>query len=430
MRTVMVLCLVAFLASVCDAQWVQTSLNSGRVSSFAVSGTNLFAGTDGGVFLSTNNGTNWMAVNSGLPYPYVSALGVSPNGAGGTNLFAGIGDGDCGIGVFRSTNNGTNWTPANSGLTDASVHCFAVSGMNLFAGAVMQEACGVGGVFLSTNNGASWTIVNSGLLNPYVLSLAISGPNLFAGTYGGGIFLSTNNGTSWTAINSDLTASLVHSLAVIPNGTVGTNLFAGTMDSWITGGVYLSTNNGTNWTPLNPSLWYNMVSVLAVSGTNLFVAMGNDEGDHSVFLSTNNGTNWTAVNTGLPPNTNVSSLAVNGEYLFAGTDSSGVWRRPLSEMVSVDENKVSMPDHFSLEQNYPNPFNPSTTITYSLPHTSSVALKVYDVLGREVVTPVNGVEEPGYKSVRFDATNLASGVYFYRLQAGSFVEAKKFILLK
>ena len=85
---------------------------------------------------------------------------------------------------------------------------------------------------------------------------------------------------------------------------------------------------------------------------------------------------------------------------------------------------------FTLKQNYPNPFNPSTTISYNLRTQSFVTLKVYDLLGREVTTLVNNVEEPGFKSVNFNATNLTSGVYYYCLQAGNYSEIKKLVLLK
>jgi hypothetical protein len=89
-----------------------------------------------------------------------------------------------------------------------------------------------------------------------------------------------------------------------------------------------------------------------------------------------------------------------------------------------------LPEMFTLRQNYPNPFNPSTTISYRLPMQSNVTLKVFDVLGREVATLVNSVEQPGYKSVNFYANNLVSGVYYYRLQAGNFIETKKLVLLR
>jgi hypothetical protein len=94
------------------------------------------------------------------------------------------------------------------------------------------------------------------------------------------------------------------------------------------------------------------------------------------------------------------------------------------------EGVSEMPVEFNLDVNYPNPFNPSTTIAYQLPRQSHVTLKVYDVLGREVATLVNGIEEPGNKTVSFNAGNLPSGVYYYRLQAGNYIETKKLVLLK
>jgi Subtilase family/SdrD B-like domain/Secretion system C-terminal sorting domain len=90
----------------------------------------------------------------------------------------------------------------------------------------------------------------------------------------------------------------------------------------------------------------------------------------------------------------------------------------------------AMPLSYGLDQNYPNPFNPNTIIGYRLPAQSHVTLKIFDVLGREVATLVNGIEEPGYKSVNYDAHILPSGVYFYRLRSGTFDETKKLILLR
>jgi hypothetical protein len=83
-----------------------------------------------------------------------------------------------------------------------------------------------------------------------------------------------------------------------------------------------------------------------------------------------------------------------------------------------------------LDQNYPNPFNPTTTIGYALPWRSRVTLSVYTALGQIVTTIVNGEEQAGYHEVRFDGIGLASGVYFYRLQAGSFVKTMKALILR
>jgi hypothetical protein len=89
-----------------------------------------------------------------------------------------------------------------------------------------------------------------------------------------------------------------------------------------------------------------------------------------------------------------------------------------------------LPADFSLSQNYPNPFNPSTTIAYALPQPSRVALKVYNVLGKEIRTLVDGKQPAGRHRVQLDGNGLPSGMYFYRIQAGDFVQTKKFTLLK
>lgn len=99
--------------------------------------------------------------------------------------------------------------------------------------------------------------------------------------------------------------------------------------------------------------------------------------------------------------------------------------------------QYSLPTEYKLEQNYPNPFNPITKIRYSIPSTPlslgeglGVRLIVYDILGNEVTTLVNEQKEPGYYEVEFNASNYASGVYIYRLQAGSFVSTKKMLMIK
>jgi hypothetical protein len=95
-----------------------------------------------------------------------------------------------------------------------------------------------------------------------------------------------------------------------------------------------------------------------------------------------------------------------------------------------DHNSDEKPQAYALLQNYPNPFNPITTISYLLPTQSHVTLKVFDLLGREVATLVDDYKEAGYYEASFDASSLSGGVYYYRLQAGTFTETKKLLLMK
>jgi hypothetical protein len=104
-----------------------------------------------------------------------------------------------------------------------------------------------------------------------------------------------------------------------------------------------------------------------------------------------------------------------------------------SANVNLGPNSVGDPgfvNKFDLEQNYPNPFNPSTKIKFSIPERTEVSLKVYNVLGKEVATILNTVQDAGSHEINFDASNLASGLYIYTINAGKFSQSKKMMLLK
>lgn len=125
--------------------------------------------------------------------------------------------------------------------------------------------------------------------------------------------------------------------------------------------------------------------------------------------------------------------------VISGTDTVSIFRKVIvtyANPTSMNENPVS-PDRFFLYQNSPNPFNPSTTLSFVIGHSSFVSLKVYDVLGNEIATLVNEEKRPGTYEVEFNAIshsgevrNLPSGIYFYKLKAGNFVDSKKMILLR
>jgi len=147
----------------------------------------------------------------------------------------------------------------------------------------------------------------------------------------------------------------------------------------------------------------------------------------AIWVSFDNGTTWKQKFLGI---TGIISIAVNDKYLFFATKDE-LWKAPLENLLT-DVEEQNIPIQFSLSQNYPNPFNPETTINYQLPTSGFVALKVYDLLGREVATLVNEYKNAGSYNSQFSIRNyqLASGVYFYRLQSGNFSQTKKFVLLK
>ncbi|MFW6347114.1 MAG: T9SS type A sorting domain-containing protein, partial [Cyclonatronaceae bacterium] len=102
----------------------------------------------------------------------------------------------------------------------------------------------------------------------------------------------------------------------------------------------------------------------------------------------------------------------------------------LGTPVNIDDEPLNLPTQVQLRQNYPNPFNPSTTITFGLPETGEVRLEVFNINGQRVASLINGRMSSGYHNVRFDAANLASGVYLYRLEAAGQVRTEKMTLIK
>lgn len=118
----------------------------------------------------------------------------------------------------------------------------------------------------------------------------------------------------------------------------------------------------------------------------------------------------------------------SGCSLGANKVSIGIATSP-NPITGIAELRHGVPSMYALEQNYPNPFNPSTTIRYGLPVRAQVVLTVFNILGQLVATLVQGEEDAGYHEVRFEATGLSSGVYFYQLKAGEFVQTKKLLLI-
>jgi hypothetical protein len=193
--------------------------------------------------------------------------------------------------------------------------------------------------------------------------------------------------------------------------------------------IVRSTDNGVNFFDVTGNL-PNLVNVRCI-----LVDPTNDNdwyvgSDLGVWVSYDGGTNWIPFSNQLPAASYVMDLEFDpySSKIVAGTYGRGVF---ISDrfVLSVDDER-SLPSEFVLSNNYPNPFNPKTTIKYSVPNLSFVTIKVFDVLGKEVASLVNDEKSVGSYEVEFNAGNLSSGIYLYRLQAGSFVETKKMVLMK
>lgn len=375
-----------------SSQWVHipNGMGSRNIYTMAAQGNNIFAGASmGGVYLSTNNGSNWNQTS--LTAPIIHSVF-----ADGNYIFAGTAQ----TGVYSSTNNGANWiqTPLNN----KTIYSFTKKNNILFAGSDSN------GVYKSTNNGGNWN--SSGLPGVTIYSLTQNGSLIIAGTANFGMYVSTDDGSSWIP-------APVFDLAVFDFAADSNVVYAGT-----SAGVYRSTNFGFTWSQY--ALEEELVSALAISGDNIFA--GTFSG--GVYVSNNSGANWIQRNEGLTQMT-ASSFCIINNYLFTGTQNS-VFRRPLGELIGITQLSSIVPQNYSLSQNYPNPFNPVTNIKFQLPKKGFARLTILDMLGREIETLVNEDLRAGTYNARWNAAKYASGVYFYRLESGEYSEVKKMIMIK
>lgn len=392
----------AYQSSNGGSTWSQVNagLLSAEVRAFATSGSRLFAGTFGfGVQITTDNGSTWLPYSDGLSYPLVTGLGVHRD-----SIYAGTL-----AGIFRSSAISPSWTNVTPGFDAYGSQTF------LFAGSTIL-APSFNGIVRSTNDGATWQRIDSiHISNSYYQAWALIdiGSALIAGYNQRGIRISTDNGASWNYSNEGIGSITVNALTQI-----GQNVVLGTTGI----GVFFSSNGGANWTQSN----------LTTSQVNTFFVTGNivlSGGSSGVFRSTDQGLNWTSVSEGLP--SGVRSLSASGEYLFAGMQNSSVWRRPLSEITSVHNPTLDEAlQSFALFQNYPNPFNSETVIGYRIPQAGVTRLRIYDLIGRLIGTLVDQHQTAGDYRVNFDARNLPSGAYFYRLQSGANTATKVLLLTK
>jgi hypothetical protein len=187
--------------------------------------------------------------------------------------------------------------------------------------------------------------------------------------------------------------------------------------------TYRSTDEGDTW-KLVDTTGYNIDAIYGAANGTLYAGKG------EVYRSTNDGITWTKFGTGLPTNETmqIEALIERKGVLYVGDRVWGLYS--ISTTPTGIRNEQQNDFSFRLNQNYPNPFNPSTTINYSLQRAGNVKLTIYNSLGSKVATLVNEYKSLGSYSVQFNGSNLASGIYLYRLESGNYSATKKFIMLK
>ncbi|MGA8264581.1 MAG: T9SS type A sorting domain-containing protein [Ignavibacteriaceae bacterium] len=307
----------------------------------------------------------------------VWSLGVSADTLGDTTIFAGAWSG-----VYSSTDRGENWKVTGLSTTAMPVHSIIIYKNFIFAASLSD------GTFISQDNGLTWINIIIKNVDPFLpeMSAPIYSITAFAGPYFNYLIAGSIGG--------------IYYMDYLPSSFEGDIALA----KWDRPVLCFANRNDTLFTVQYGyffKLFYRFITGLTHESLNIPFF-----GYKAVY-----------------------SLALNNGYIFAGTDN-GIWRLSYPVAITGVESSREAPAGFELEQNYPNPFNPTTTISYQLQTVSNVKLIVYDVLGRPVATMVNERQTAGRHLAKFDAGGLPSGVYFYRLQAGSLVRTKKMILLQ
>lgn len=447
-----------------------------RIRGLALQGTTLIAATAigaGGAFISADTGKTWQPVNSLADSIFSAVL------SNGKNIYLSSNFG----GVYYSTDDGNSWLQANlGGITNARILGFSTRGSTIFAATT-------DGIIRSADHGRTWSL--SAGYHQYVNSIGANDSVVLAGIYPG-IWRSSDDGVTWSIVDTNFTYGSCNSILYhdstfyaargfnveysrdggltwhvwkMPQGVDETVFDVEVIDSSIfvatgTMGVFRSSNYGASWThcgsAINDECLTSIDSILFLGTTN-GAFRSTDQGNHwlsaglvsktiytlvpyknylfagtdsGIYVSPDYGDSWVYDGSGL--NGFVQSILVFDSTVYVGNAFDGVWAQSVNDIIQtgIRDNQGGVPLRFSLEQNYPNPFNPSTTIRYQLPANNRVTLKIYDILGREVRTLVDGREAAGTHSVTFDAADLPSGVYFYRIEAGSYQKTKKLVLLK
>jgi len=317
--------------------------------------------------------------------------------------------------IYKTTNGGTNWTQVYT-IAGGFINTIKMtSATNGFAfGDVLS---GNWLMLKTTDGGTTWTSLATvaGTGDGRNNCLQILGNDIWFGTGQNTVWHSTNLGINWTSatvtgITGQITGIQFNSALV---GIVG----GATMSK--------TTDGGATWTLLAAS-GTGTISGIEGSGNDYWYVRGT-----TIYRSTNLGTSWTLSHTHTAAQNDIS-LATDGAGCMTGWSggTTGTIAKMTGVPVGINDPTSEIPSAYSLMQNYPNPFNPATSITFALPIAGNVELKVYDILGKEVASIVSGNMNAGTHIVPFDASALASGVYIYKITAGSFIDSKKMVLIK
>jgi Secretion system C-terminal sorting domain len=371
--------------------------------------------SDGGG--SWSNLTNGFITNSGNSNLYIQFAG--------NNIFVA----STLLAVFMSPDNGSTWQIDTVGLEESySTTIMYCDGTTIF----VSEAYPTYGLYKKTAAPGPWTRINNNSIGTsfqtQVLGITKIGSDFYACTRNG-TYVSTDNGSTWTEKTNSNYPGLVDLVTSNQIINIGSDLFLATAD-----GLYKSTDQAESWVRIDQGFaTWDLFGVAAIQcvytdGSDLYASMIHDD---SAYVSSDAGTTWSDISDGNALNHHITSFAMFNGHLFAtqfGTADTSLLR--YGSATGVDRENAAIPEKFELSQNYPNPFNPTTKIDFSVPGKTFVSLKVFDVLGKEIADLVHKELPGGKYTVDFNATHLASGVYFYRLNTNSITRINKMVLLR
>jgi photosystem II stability/assembly factor-like uncharacterized protein len=392
------------------------------------------------IIRTTNGGSSWdtLAVPggaSGLEASNIAALDAN-------TAWALMWDrsGATSGGVFKTTDAGIGWTRDPTlfpvpGAGPEAMHFFD-SNNGVVWGNIRG---GYWEIYTTTDGGAHWIRVPSTNIPPPQTGdsgldgeeIASIGNTLWFCTFLRSVYKTTDRGMTWSVARNVLGSDGVGLVVAFKDELSG--LACSPFNNSGGNRIQKTTDGGATWTSLPPgsipetptAIWlaYDPVLHLYAMTSHHFTEFTTRTTPGSAY-SMDDGLSWNLIDS-LPHGPPVFTSSGAG-WSDGANDSVYKW---IGLLTDVNENSITVAD-FRLSQNYPNPFNPSTTIRFQVPNSSFVNLKVYDILGNEVATLVNEERPVGSYEVNFDAKGLSSGIYFYKLQAGSFVETRKMILMK